>query len=250
MIYTDTHFHLLTMVSGGADINTIHNLHGMDIGTDPHDIEKRLPLINRFPGISFSIGAGPWCVRNGEDPEKVNDELRKDLENMRPAFLGEIGLDYFRDTQSAVSQKALFEMQLDLASEYSLPVVIHNRDASDDVIEILESKRPSKGGIIHCFSADEAFMKRALDLGFMISFSGTVTYRRNTQLRDVLTKVPDDALLLETDSPYLTPEPLRGRPNDPGKIIHTYERAASERGCTAEELAVLVRSNFESLLAR
>ena len=238
------------MVRAGADISSLNIASGMDIGTDPHDIIQRLPLITRFEGIKYSIGAGPWCVRNGEDPEAADKAIREDLEEYNPSCLGEIGLDWYRDTEHRDEQLRLFELQLETAEEYGLPVVIHNRDADDDVIRMLEGKRISKGGIIHCFSADESFMKRALDIGFMISFSGTLTYKRNSVLREICAKVPDDSILLETDSPYLTPEPLRGKPNDPEKIIHTYSLAAAVRNTSAEELAELVGNNFKALLAR
>ncbi|MGN0907822.1 MAG: TatD family hydrolase, partial [Bullifex sp.] len=250
MILTDTHFHLHAMVRAGADISRLNITSGMDIGTDPHDITERLPLIRRFEGIKYSIGAGPWCVSNGEDAEAADMAVREDLEKYSPSFLGEIGLDWYRDTEHRSEQIRLFDLQLETAEEYGLPVVIHNRDADDDVIRMLEEKKISKGGIIHCFSADESFMKRALDLGFMISFSGTLTYKRNSVLRDICRKVPADSILLETDSPYLTPEPLRGTQNDPEKIIHTYSLAAAVRSTSVEDLAELVGNNFKALLAR
>lgn len=134
MILTDTHFHLYTMVCSGADIKTLNIKSGMDIGTDPHDIEERMPLISMFPGIKYSIGAGPWCVRDGSLPADIDRGIREDLEKYRPSFLGEIGLDWFRDADGKEAQKKLFVLQLETAKDYSLPVIIHNRDADEDVI--------------------------------------------------------------------------------------------------------------------
>lgn len=248
--FTDTHFHLLSMQEKDIDITKLNIKYGMDIGTDIHDIEKRKDLISLFPDIKYSIGAGPWSLSYNEDINYLTTEIKKDILSNKPSFIGEIGLDYFHQYSTRENQKNLFINQLKLANELNLPVVIHNRDANIDTIEALETIKVNKGGIIHCFSADENFLSRALNLGFYISFAGNITYKKNTNLQEIIKKVPLDKLLLETDSPYLTPIPERSKLNNPEKIAYTYDFVSKLLNIDLDTLIDTVLNNFTTLLKR
>lgn len=248
--FTDTHFHLLSIKEKGIDIDQLDIYYGMDIGTDVHDINLRLPLIKKFNNIKYTIGAGPWVLKDELNIDYIIKEIEKDIKSNNPSMVGEIGLDYFHEYNSHEKQFELFERQLLLSNSLNLPVVIHNRDANEDTIKILSDVKVEKGGIIHCFSATKDFLFKALDLNYYISFSGTVTYKKNDYLRDMAKLVPIDKLLLETDSPYLSPVPDRGKINNPERIIHTYKCVAQLRTMEIDELKEVVRNNFDTLLSR
>ena len=161
--------------------------------------------------------------------------------------LGEIGLDYHYSPETRKAQLDLFRSQLDLAAKASLPVVIHTREADDDTLGAL-SEIPSRG-IIHCFTGSPDFCRKLLDLGFYVSISGIVTFRAADNVRESAIVVPGDRLLVETDSPFLAPVPMRGKANEPAFIVHTVEFLAKLRGTDAETLADQTFRNAEAALA-
>jgi TatD DNase family protein len=161
--------------------------------------------------------------------------------------LGEIGLDYHYSPETRKAQLDLFRSQLDLAAKASLPVVIHTREADDDTLGAL-SEIPSRG-IIHCFTGSPDFCRKLLDLGFYVSISGIVTFRAADNVRESALVVPGDRLLVETDSPFLAPVPMRGKANEPAFIVHTVEFLAKLRGTDAETLADQTFRNAEAALA-
>ena len=160
---------------------------------------------------------------------------------------GEIGLDYHYSPETRDAQLKLFAEQLEEARQRDLPVVIHTREADDDTLALLR-EIPSRG-IIHCYTGTPEYAKRFLDLGFYISISGIVTFRPADNVRASALVVPDDRILIETDSPFLAPVPLRGQPNEPAFIVHTCEFLAKLRGRAAEEFAELTFENAERILA-
>ncbi len=165
--------------------------------------------------------------------------------------VGEIGLDYHYAPETRELQCELFVAQLGLAAEWALPVSIHTREADEDTLRVLDSvawPHQKPRGIIHCYTGGEAFAEELLSRGFMISFSGIVTFRNADALRRVAAVVPDDRLLVETDSPFLAPVPLRGQTNEPAFVAHTAECVAKQRGCGVSELAELTYQNAVSLL--
>lgn len=248
MAFFDTHFHLETMKEKGIDIESLSGIEGMDIGCEPGDIVRRLPQIRHFAGLHFSIGAGPWCAGKGKSAQTLKDEIVTDALKYRPDFIGEIGLDYYWNYGEKGEMEEIFSLQLDAADELGLPVVIHNRDADEAVLSIMRTKKLKRKGIIHCFSSTVESAKAFLDLGFMISFAGNVTYKSNEELRKAASCVPLDRILLETDSPYLSPVPLRGRLNSPLNIEHTYSLVSKLKNVSAEELDRIVRENYLSIL--
>lgn len=162
--------------------------------------------------------------------------------------VGEIGLDYFWRKDNKEKQIEVFEHQVKLAKKYGLPFVVHNREASGDILEVLKRNAPySRGGIIHCFSASYEWAQEVLKLGFYISFSGSVTFKNSKKLQEVARLIPIDKLLVETDSPYLTPEPFRGQRNEPKFVTETARFLASLRGLNYEEFNLIIKNNFKNL---
>lgn len=162
--------------------------------------------------------------------------------------VGEIGLDYFWRKDNREKQIEVFEKQVKLAKKYGLPFIVHNRDASGDVLEILKRNAPySSGGIIHCFSASFEWAQEVLKLGFYISFSGSVTFKNSKKLQEVARLIPINKLLVETDSPYLTPEPYRGQRNEPKFVTETARFLATLRGLNCEEFNLIIKNNFKNL---
>lgn len=157
------------------------------------------------------------------------------------AAVGEIGLDYHYSPESAKAQRELFALQLETARAFGLPVVIHTRDADEDTLGILR-EIPSRG-VIHCFTGSPKFCRALLDLGFMISISGIVTFNAADNVRESALAVPDDRILIETDSPFLAPVPVRGKPNEPANLVHTAKFLAALRGMPFEDFAALTVSN-------
>ncbi len=248
--FTDTHFHLTSMMDKGVDIFSLQLECGMDIGCEPEDIVRRLPIIEKFPSIVYSVAAGPWCADDERSAKELVDALVDYNRTSCPSFIGEIGLDYYWKYGTVEKQRELFTRQMELADDMGLPVALHIRDAEEDSIQIIKEHTPSKGGILHCFSGGWKLAECALERNYMISFAGNVTYKANKALQEIAAKTPEDRILLETDSPYLAPVPFRGKINTPHLIEHTYAFVSSLRGITVERLKDVVKNNFEALLAR
>ena len=156
--------------------------------------------------------------------------------------IGETGLDYYRDYAPRDDQKRAFEAHADLARELDLPLVIHTRAAEEDTFALLAERADGLTVILHCFSAPDR-LDEAVERGYLCSFAGNVTYPKATDLQDAAERVPDELLLVETDSPYLSPQPVRGKPNEPANVTLTARFVAERRGVAYEELEALVESN-------
>ena len=196
-----------------------------------------------FPVVACAIGLDRDQVgKTGEDSSLA---LNSQLSTLKA--VGEIGLDYHYSPETRDAQRRLFAEQLEEARRRDLPVVIHTREAAEDTIALLR-EIPSRG-IIHCFTGSPDEAKAYLDLGFYVSISGIVTFRAADNVRESALVVPDDRILIETDSPFLAPVPLRGRRNEPAFIRHTCEFLARLRGVPAEDFAELTFANAESVLA-
>jgi TatD DNase family protein len=161
---------------------------------------------------------------------------------------GEMGLDYHYDFSPRDVQHAVFRAQLQLARDRDIPVVIHTREAEEDTLRLIrEEGGGALRGIFHCFSADTAAARRALDLGFYVSIPGIATFPNAEALRQAVRMIPSDRLLIETDSPYLAPVPHRGKRNEPALVVHVLEAVAALRGVAANELAAQLMTNFDTL---
>ena len=248
MHITDSHFHTEMVIERGLDYKASFSMlsGGIDAGCDLNDIERRSKLLEGFDHIHLAAAMGPWCASDmaAEDLESALSQLEEKIQTYHAHFLGEIGLDYYWNYGTPELQKDLFQSQMLLANRLGFRILVHCRDAAGDVSNLIKSVRPSKAGVIHCFDGSEELLETALDCGFWISFAGNLTYKSNDHLRQMLKKVPRGKLLLETDAPYLTPVPLRGKPNCPANIIHTYECAAQVLGISVQQLSEQVFENF------
>jgi TatD DNase family protein len=183
--------------------------------------------------------------------EAAHDELRALASQPGVVAVGEIGLDYHYDHSPREVQRQVFARLVGLARELKRPIVVHTREAAADTLAVLQSEGARDvGGIIHCFSEDRPFAARALDLGFDVSFSGIVTFKSATAVQDVAAWAPLDRILVETDSPYLAPVPLRGKKCEPAYLVHTAHRVAALRGMPPEELAAATLANTERRFGR
>lgn len=216
------------------------------VGTDVEDSRAVLDLARRIPGIQASLGVHPHEAKTwSQDTERVLAGLAAD-----PAvrFVGETGLDWHYDLSPRDEQEAAFRAQIRLAKVLGKPLMIHTRSAPAATLRILaEEGADAVRGIIHCFSEDRAFAARALDLGFYLSFSGIVTFKKAEAVREVAAWAPADRILVETDAPFLAPVPFRGKPNEPGYVRYTAEAVAALRGIPTVKLADLTTRNLEAL---
>lgn len=256
----DTHTHLIlwqtkemdwkvlfqTCIDNGLEL-------ALDVGTNTDTFETRLDMVNQFDQLYITDGLS---VSKSELEDADLKRRLYDLEKQVAAnrdggklvAVGEIGLDNHFEYGGPERQKKLFAAQLDIAKQFDLPVVIHTREADPDTYSMLSSAKLSRAGIIHCFSSDWEWAKKYLDLGFYISFSGNVTYKKSEGIQEAAAKVPAGRILAETDAPFLTPQKVRKYPNWSGFIGHTYDFIAALRGTLPEELAFQVTRNFKTLM--
>jgi TatD DNase family protein len=222
------------------------------VGTELGDVEELRAITVRYPGVFRTVGIHPLeaaahckCHNLGE----ISNILEDNCKDSKTVGIGEIGFDYHYEKESKKYQDELFNLQLDIAKKCDLPVCIHSRDASEDVVAVLKNYAGVKG-IIHCFSGEKSFAASALDLGFYISISGVVTYKNATALRDSLQYIPLDRLLIETDCPFLAPTPHRGKLNEPAFVTLVAEEISRQLRITVEEIATISSQNFFNLFTK
>ena len=197
----------------------------------------------------------PTCGISPNDIPQTEEELWKNLdkieelikENPKIVAVGEIGLDYYWEKENKEMQKLAFIEQIKIANKYDLPIVIHTREAVMDTLEILKENPVNKKGIFHCCPLNRELVKEALKLGFYISFAGPVTFKNSKNANEIIEMVPNDKMLIETDSPYLSPEPLRGRRNDPRNVKYIAQKIADVKNMTIEEVAKQTYENAEKI---
>lgn len=213
-------------------------------GKGPDDMGCGLPIAEAHDWIFTSAGVHP------HDASKVEDRHYEMMERLarHPKVLavGETGLDYHYDYSPRDAQQQVFRRQVELAGRLDLPVIVHTREADDDTAEILRSAGHTRG-VLHCFTSGPGLADTALEMGFLISFSGIVTFPNARDLLDIACRVPADRLLVETDCPYLAPVPHRGKRNEPAFVLNTAQVLANARGVTLEELAAQTSENFTRL---
>jgi len=229
-----------------AGVTTILN-----VGTgDPHSdaFDKAVELGRTVDFIYTAIGTHPHDARLYDDAAELRTEL---LVKSSPKVIawGEIGLDFHYDNSPRDVQKAVFARQLNAAQRCDLPVIIHTREAEAETIEILKSEYASskRRGVFHCFSGSEMLARQALELGFIISFSGIITFKKAQELREVARIVPLDRLLVETDCPFLSPIPFRGKRNEPAYVVEVARCIGQIHGKHLEEIGELTTNNFKAL---
>lgn len=220
--------------------------HFVTIGCDLETSRAAVALAQQYSFISATVGVHPHEVKLIEDD--WYDEFRTLAKSGRVVAYGEIGLDYHYDHSPREVQRERFREQVRLARELRLPIVIHTREAQEDTIAILkEEKAGDVGGVFHCFSGDAWLAKDALDLGFYLSFSGVITFQNATMLRDIVKTVPLDRILVETDAPYLTPVPHRGKRNEPAYVRHVADKIAEIHGISAQDVEDATAQNTKLL---
>jgi len=213
----------------------------VSISNNLRDFEQIYQNLKSENHVYHSIGVSPSEVSHpGDDWEARIIEGSK---RERVVAVGEIGLDYYHKFGDRDSQIELFIRQLDLAQRLNLPVIIHNREAGGDVLEILKERIPERGGILHCYSEDAAYAKRALDLNLYISFAGNVTYRNARNLHETAKQMPPDRILIESEAPFMVPAAYRGKRNKPSFLRETAVFVAELREIAEEELAEILFAN-------
>jgi TatD DNase family protein len=237
----DTHAHLDALEEPRGAIARAHEVgvtRVITIGTGIESCRAALAIAAENDGVYAALGIDPHQAATAE-AARVG-ELRALLGSERAIAVGEAGLDYHYGGETKDEQRRLFEAQLRLAGELGLPVVVHTRAANDDTESILRAHAGTV--VMHCFS-EPALLAAGLDRGWYFSFAGNVTYPKAAELRQAAAAVPADRILAETDSPYLAPQPLRGRPNEPAHVVHTLAALAAARGEDEEELAARIDAN-------
>jgi TatD DNase family protein len=220
----------------------------LNVGTgDPHSgsLERAVEVAERYEDVYAAVGVHP------HDARLFDDEAARRIQALvkgssRVIALGEIGLDYHYDNSPREVQREVFTRQLGLAREMGLPVVIHSREADEDTVSILQKEwgANERGGVMHCFGGSLGMMEQVVELGFMVSFAGNVTFKKAEDLRKVARHVPLERLLIETDCPFLTPVPFRGRRNEPALVIEVARFLAELHEMTTEEMGRLTTDNF------
>ena len=219
----------------------------LNVGTgDPHSgaFERAVELGKTHESIYTAIGTHPHDARLYDD--KAEEKIKNLINNEHVIAWGEIGLDFHYDNSPRDVQVEVFKRQLRAARECDLPVVIHTREAEAETIEILQNeyKDAQRRGVFHCFSGSMDLAQRSIEIGFMISFSGIVTFKKAEELREVAKQVPLDRLLIETDCPYLTPIPYRGKRNEPAYVVEVARCLATLHDVSIEEMARITGENF------
>jgi len=215
------------------------------VGTTLPDCEKAVSLAGLYRLVHAAIGIHPHEVK-GIDAGTY-DALRILARQAKVVAIGEIGLDFFYDLSPREIQLRCFAEQLDLAEELALPVIIHDREAHAETLAILRRRKGRLRGVLHCFSGDPVMARECIALGFHLSVAGPVTYRKADQLRAVAREIPAERLLIETDAPYLAPQPYRGKRNEPAYVVETARCLAEIRGMAVGELERMMEQNARRL---
>ena len=265
-MFIDTHCHINTMIKKEFDIplptsfvsdatpiiTAAHERHVtkiINVGTSVIESQNCIQLAQHFPNVWATIGTHPNDLTSDWQQDiKTYKKLLSHKQINRIVGVGEIGLDYHYPDYHKQRQYDGFRAQIELALEHDLAIVIHTRDAGDEVLQVLdEYKNNNPRGIIHCFSEDDQFANSALALGFVLGIGGTVTYPKNSMLREIVQLMPLEKIVLETDAPFLPPQALRGKQNHPANIAVIAEYIAQLRGITVEEVGNVTSTTANKL---
>ena len=246
----DSHCHLdyeplinnIDQVLLNAKKENITNL--LTIGTSLESSKKVLEIVNKYPNVYGAIGIHPNSTTGNLD--KLDEILMLKKKNKKIIAFGETGLDYFYKRSDKKDQIIAFEKHVEFSISEKIPVIIHTRDADDDTISIVKKYYKKTNFLIHCFTGNLEFAKNLLNLNCLISFSGIITFKKSNDLRDVVKYVPLEKMLIETDSPYLSPDPLRGKTNEPANVKIVAENVALIKGISLNEVAELTTKNFKN----
>jgi TatD DNase family protein len=228
-----------------SGIEIIVNIGNGDVERDSH--AKAFSVAEKYPFIYTTVGVHPHEARLLDD--NLTAKLADMSEHEKVIAWGEIGLDYYYDNSPRDVQRDAFRKQLRMARERNLPAVLHTREAEADTLAILEEEWKGSGlpGIVHCFTGTRPFAEAAIELGFLISFSGVVTFKKAEDLKASAAALPENKILIETDSPFLAPVPYRGKRNEPAYVVETARCIAGLRGIPVEEVGRITTENFKRL---
>ncbi|WMT29066.1 TatD family hydrolase [Bacillus aerius] len=216
------------------------------VGFDRPTITRAMELIEAYDFMYAAIGWHPVDAIDMTDEDLA--WIKELSQHEKVVAIGEMGLDYYWDKSPKDVQQAVFRRQIALAKEVNLPIIIHNRDATEDVVTILKEEGAAEvGGIMHCFTGSLEIAKACMEMNFYISFGGPVTFKNATKPKEVVKDIPSDRLLIETDCPYLTPAPFRGKRNEPSYVKYIAEQIAELREMSFEELAALTTENAKKV---
>jgi len=212
------------------------------VGTEKKDWERALEIANSHPSIYAILGVHPHNAKEIDD--QTYPMLKEFCRNGKVKAYGEIGLDFFRNLSPRDIQLKRFREQIGLAKELGLPIVVHDREAHQETLEILKSEKAEEcRGIIHCFSGDYDMAKVCIDMGFYISIPGSITFKNAESFREIVKKIPLEFLLVETDAPFLTPVPFRGKRNEPSYVRYTAQKLAEIKNIPFEKVAKVTTEN-------
>lgn len=252
----DSHCHLnhlkdeliLDEVVSSAKVNNVNVI--LNISTKKSEFDEIIEISQIYEHVYFSLGIHPHEAH--EMCNEIAESIYNNKKNKKFIGIGETGLDFFYNHSQKHIQIASFEHQIEIAQDLSIPIIVHMRDAENETLEVIrrKSKEKSLTGVIHCFTGSKKFADEIIELGFCISASGIITFKKSEELRNIFSNVPDDNLLVETDSPYLSPEPKRGKTNQPANIIHTVSKLAEIRNSSIEHIANITNYNFRKLFNR
>ena len=246
----DTHCHLDSCKPPDSELVERARAAGLTriatVGMHDESIAAALRAANDFDDVYAIVGRHPHYTEGWTDGDI--DAIERAAADPRARAIGETGLDYFRDHSPHEDQQHAFEAQIDLAARTGLPLVIHTREAEDDTFALLRERAGELTVILHCFSAPSR-VEECVEHGYMCSFAGNVTYPKALELQAAARDVPEELLLVETDSPYLAPQPVRGKPNEPANVVETARFVAELRGISYEQLDAAVERNAARVFA-
>jgi TatD DNase family protein len=247
MIFTDSHCHL-TMSNAEANLRAAreNGVRGFVVpGTNLKDAPQAVQIAQQNADVWSAVGFHPHDAKDCDDAAFA--EIARLAREERVVAIGEIGLDYHYMHSPRDTQREVFERHIELAKQLDKPIIVHNRESTDDMVDVLT--RSGARGILHSYTESLEVAKKLVDLGFAISFSGIVTFRNAEALRDVARGLPHDAVLIETDTPYLAPVPYRGRDNEPAYVVKIAELLAQLWGVGVERAAEVTTANFERVFS-
>lgn len=248
MVLVDSHSHLempefekdLEEVIQRAKTSGVEYI--FTVGTEEGDWSRALEIAHSNPSVYAILGVHPHNAK--EIDERTYPALRKLCADDKVKAYGEIGLDFYRNLSPRDVQLKRFREQIQFAKELGLPIVVHDREAHQETLEILQSEKAVEcGGIIHCFSGNYEMAKECIEMGFYVSVAGTITYKRGERLQEVVQRLPLESLLIETDAPFLAPIPFRGKRNEPSYVQYTAEKVAEIKKIPFEKVAEVTTKN-------
>lgn len=242
----DTHCHINDTMFNGETEQIINNylLNGIEkvicVGCCLQSSKTAIELSKNYQSVYCAVGVHPSDC-NSYDEQVLENFLK--AKNNKLVAIGEIGLDYYYGKQDKEKQKQVFDSQIKLAKKYNLPIIIHCRDAYQDTLEILKNNQPLNKVVMHCYSGSLEYANELLKMGIKFSFTGTVTYKNAKNVQNVALNLPLDSFFFETDSPYLSPNPYRGKRNEPANVKEIYKFVADLRGISIQEMELIADTN-------